>query len=221
MKYFKEGDYYVNLVHPSFRSVIGDEDFTDVVSDFSKFSYLGVDVMGDTIRLINTPDKGFIFVRYPSSDGKFIRANEILKIRRKKKMEEEKIKVTSAEIIVTCKPKKNPYYEIKYLEVGKDEYTIGYGSYDLGLVNNWYNNCFEIVTEELTPAERIRRLEEEKTTLELQIKNQEKYDEIRKIGDELALYMKALQDSGFSRDEAMQIFMITSMNAVIPPFLRR
>ena len=136
-------------------------------------------------------------------------------------MEEEKIKVTSAEVIVTCKPKKNPYYEIKYLEVGKDEYTIGYGSYDLGLVNDWYNNCFEIVTEELTPAERIRRLEEEKATLELQIKNQAKYDKIRKIGDELALYMKALQDSGFSRDEAMQIFMITSTNAVIPPFLRR
>lgn len=136
-------------------------------------------------------------------------------------MSKEKIKVTSAEIIVTCKPKKNPYYEIKYLEVGTDEYTIGYGSYDLGLVNDWYNNCFEIVTEELAPAERIRRLEEEKATLELQIKNQAKYDEIRKIGDELALYMKALQDSGFSRDEAMQICMITSMNAVIPPFLRR
>ena len=136
-------------------------------------------------------------------------------------MSEEKIKVTSAEIIVTCKPKKNPYYEIKYLEVGTDEYAIGYGSYDLGLVNDWYNNCFEIVTEELTPAERIRRLEKEKAALELQIKKRAKYDEIRKIGDELALYMKALQDSGFSRDEAMQIFMITSMNAVIPPFLRR
>ena len=221
MKYFKEGDYYVNLVHPSFRSVIGDEDFTDMVSDFSKFSYLGVDVMGDTIRLINTPDKGFIFVRYPSAYGKFIRANEILKIRRKKKMNEEKIKVTSAEIIVTCKPKKNPYYEIKYLEVGKDEYTIGYGSYDLGIVNDWYNNCFEFVTKELKPAERIYQLEKEKAELQLQIKNQEKYDEIRKIGDELALYMKALQDSGFSRDEAMQIFTITMMGNMIPPFLRK
>ena len=167
MKILKEGDYYVNLVHPSLRSAIDDEDFTDIVSDFSKFSYLGVDVMGDTIRLINTQDKGFIFVRYPSSDGKFIRANEILKIRRKKKMNEAGM------------------------------------------------------NRELTPEDRIEQLEKEKAALELQIKNQEKYDEIRKIGDELALYMKALQDSGFSRDEAMQIFMITSMNAVIPPFLRR
>ena len=167
MKYFKEGDYYVNLVHPSLRSVIGDEDFTDMVSDFSKFSYLGVDVMGDTIRLINTPDKGFIFVRYPSVDGKFIRANEILKFKEEKDMEE------------------------------------------MGM------------NRELTPEERIEQLEKEKEMLQKQIKNQEKYDEIRKIGDELALYMEALQDSGFSRDEAMQIFMITSMNTVIPPFLRR
>lgn len=77
------------------------------------------------------------------------------------------------------------------------------------------------MNRELTPEERIEQLEKEKAALELQIKNQEKYDEIRKIGDELALYMKALQDSGFSRDEAMQIFMITSMNTVNPPFLRR
>ena len=167
MKYFKEGDYYIKLVHPSLRSVIDDEDFTDMVSDFSKFSYLGVDVMGDTIRLINTPDKGFIFVRYPSSDGKFIKLNEILKIKEEEKMNEAGM------------------------------------------------------TRELTPEERIEQLEKEKAALELQIKNQEKYDEIRKIGDELALYMKALQDSGFSREEAMQIFTITMMCNMIPPFLRR
>lgn len=167
MKYFKEGDYYVNLVHPSFRSVVDNKDFTDMVSDFSKFSYLGVDVMGDTIRLINTPDKGFIFVRYPSTDGRFIRPNEILKFKEEKDMEEVGMK------------------------------------------------------RELTPQERIEQLEKEKEELQKQIKNQAKYDEMRKAGDDLALAMKALQDSGFSRDEAMQIFMITSMNAVIPPFLKR
>ena len=77
------------------------------------------------------------------------------------------------------------------------------------------------MNRELTPEERIEQLEKEKDALELQIKNQEKYDEIRKIGDELALYMKALQDSGFSREEAMQIFTITMMGNMIPPFLRR
>ena len=77
------------------------------------------------------------------------------------------------------------------------------------------------MNRELTPEERIEQLEKEKATLELQIKKRAKYDEIRKIGDELALYMKALQDSGFSRDEAMQIFTITMMGNMIPPFLRR
>lgn len=167
MKYFKEGDYYVNLVHPAFRSVIDNEDFTDMVSDFSKFSYLGVDVMGDTIRLINTPDKGFIFVRYPSTDGRFIRPNEILKFKEEKDMEEVGMK------------------------------------------------------KELTPQERIEQLEKEKEELQKQIKNQAKYDEMRKAGDDLALAMKAIQDSGFSREEAMQIFTITMMGNMIPPFLRR
>lgn len=167
MKYFKEGDYYVNLVHPAFRSVIDNEDFTDMVSDFSKFSYLGVDVMGDTIRLINTPDKGFIFVRYPSTDGRFIRPNEILKFKEEKDMEEVGMK------------------------------------------------------RELTPQERIEQLEKEKEELRRQIKNQAKYDKMRKAGDDLALTMKAIQDSGFSREEAMQIFTITMMGNMIPPFLRR
>ena len=167
MKYFKEGDYYVNLVHPSFRSVIDNEDFTDMVSDFSKFSYLGVDVMGDTIRLINTPDKGFIFVRHPSVDGRFISANEILKFKEEKDMEKMGMK------------------------------------------------------RELTPEERIEQLEKEKEMLQKQIKNQAEYDEMRKAGEDLALAIKAIQDSGFSREEAMQIFAITMMCNMIPPFLRR
>lgn len=229
MKNLKEGDYYINLVRPSLRYVSNNEDFTDMIGDFSKFSYLGVNIMDDTIQLINSPSNGFIFVRYPSTaadivDGRFIRVNEVLKFKDEQgelKMSKEKIKVTSAEIIVNVKDdSKKPYYEIKYLEIGKDEYTIGYGSYKLDFVTDWYNNCFEIVTEELTTAERIHQLEKEKAALDLQIKNQEKYDEIRKIGDELALYMKALQDSGFSRNEAMQIFMMTGMNAMTPPFLR-
>ena len=77
------------------------------------------------------------------------------------------------------------------------------------------------MNRELTPEERIEQLEKEKAELQLQIKKQAKYDELRKNGDELALAMKALQDSGFSRDEAMQIFMIAGMNAMVPPFLRR
>ena len=65
------------------------------------------------------------------------------------------------------------------------------------------------MNSELTLGERIEQLEKEKAALELKIKNQEKYDKFRKIGDDFALYMKALQDSGFSKDEAMQIFLVT------------
>lgn len=116
--------------------------------------------------------------------------------------EPPRVKVTSAEIIVTGDPK-NPYYEIKYLEVSRDEYTVGYGSYNLELVTNWYNNCFEFV-------------EEEKAALERQIKNQKEYDEIRKACDDMGNCIKAIQDSGFSRKEAMQIFMIANISGLIP-----
>ena len=62
---------------------------------------------------------------------------------------------------------------------------------------------------ELTPEERIEQLEKEKEMLQNQIKNQAKYDEIRKIGDDFALAVKAIQDSGFSRNEAMKILLVT------------
>lgn len=166
MKRLKEGLYYVDTIKPSFISVNDDEDFTEMIGDFSGFTYLGVDSAGDFVQLINTPDKGFIIVSCPSVDGRFIRANEILKFKEEEKMNEAGM------------------------------------------------------NRELTPEERIEQLEKKKAELQLQIKNQKKYDETKKVGDELALHIKALQDSGFSRDEAMQIFMMASMNAMIPPFLR-
>lgn len=57
---------------------------------------------------------------------------------------EEKVKVTSAEIIVTG-TKDKPYFELKYKEVGKEDYSIGYSSYDLKNVVEWKNECFEVV----------------------------------------------------------------------------
>lgn len=63
-----------------------------------------------------------------------------------------KIKVKSAEIIIRADLKK-PYYVIEHLKIGKDEYPTGYGSSDVKDVINWYNNCFELVSGELTPEE--------------------------------------------------------------------
>ena len=59
---------------------------------------------------------------------------------------EEKIKVTSLEIIVTGS-KEKPYFEIKYKELGKEDYDIGYSSYDLNNVFTWKDECFDIVNE--------------------------------------------------------------------------
>ena len=156
MKKFKDGMYYVDTIKPSFISVIGGEDFTEMIGDFSAFTDLGVDFDGDYVQLINTPDnKGFIIVPNPVIDGRFIRLNEILKNKEEEEMSE--------------------------------------------VENN----------KGLTLEERIKQLEQEKAELQIQIKKQAKYDEIRKVGDDLALAVKAIQDSGFSRNEAMNIFLVT------------
>lgn len=88
MKKIKEGTYYVDTSKPSFTSVIGGEDFTEMIGDFSKFSYLGVEFDGDCVRLINTPDNGFIIVRDLLTPGRFIRLSDILKNKGGRKMSE-------------------------------------------------------------------------------------------------------------------------------------
>ena len=63
---------------------------------------------------------------------------------------EQRIKVTSAEIIVANTEgarQGKPYYGIKYKEVGQEEYNIGFGSYKLPYVLHWIDNCFEIIGE--------------------------------------------------------------------------
>ena len=58
----------------------------------------------------------------------------------------EKIKVTSAEIVVHGTSEK-PYYEIRYYDISDGKYHIGYSSYDLSIVFGWLKECFEIVQE--------------------------------------------------------------------------
>lgn len=59
-------------------------------------------------------------------------------------MNEEKIKVESLDIIVTMIDGK-PYYEIKYKEVGKRHYNIGYSSYNMDFVLEWREQYFEVI----------------------------------------------------------------------------
>lgn len=63
----------------------------------------------------------------------------------KENNEIEKIKVTSAEIVVHGNVNK-PYYEIKYYPIDDEQCHIGYSSYELKMVFNWLNECFDIVT---------------------------------------------------------------------------
>lgn len=56
----------------------------------------------------------------------------------------EKIKVTKLRIIVTG-TKEKPYFELMYKEVGKEDFNIGYSSYDLNNVFDWKEKCFELV----------------------------------------------------------------------------
>jgi hypothetical protein len=79
-----------------------------------------------------------------------------------KKPKDERIKVSDLEIIVTMM-NKDPYYEIKYKEIGEDYYHVGYSSYKLENVLAWKDECFEIVKEcrPQTNADRIRSMTDE------------------------------------------------------------
>lgn len=71
------------------------------------------------------------------------------------------VKVNSLEIIVRMIDDK-PYYEVKYREVGKKEYSIGYSSYSLKTVLGFIDEYFEIVeSKEQTNADRIRNMSDE------------------------------------------------------------
>ncbi|MEE0216248.1 MAG: hypothetical protein U0H95_01670 [Lachnospira sp.] len=72
-----------------------------------------------------------------------------------------KAKVNSLEIIARMLDDK-PYYELKYRQVGKKDYSIGYSSYDLKIVLGYIDTYFEIVeSDKQTNADRIRIMSDE------------------------------------------------------------
>lgn len=77
-----------------------------------------------------------------------------------KKPKGERIKVSDLEIIVTMMDK-DPYYEIKYKEIGENHYNVGYSSYKLENVLSWRDECFEVVEKPQTNADRIRSMTDE------------------------------------------------------------
>ena len=75
-------------------------------------------------------------------------------------MENERMKVSHLDIIVTMIDKK-PYYEIKYKEIGSNHYSVGYSSYKLENVLSWRDEFFEVVEKPQTNADRIRSMTDE------------------------------------------------------------
>ena len=72
-----------------------------------------------------------------------------------------KAKVDSLEIITQMLDNK-PYYELKYRLAGKNDYSIGYSSYDLKIVLGYIDEYFEIVkSDKHTNADRIRNMSDE------------------------------------------------------------
>lgn len=70
------------------------------------------------------------------------------------KQEVNKLMVDDYDIIVTGKSEQ-PYYQIKYHEVGSepDKYDVGFGSYILGNVFEYRDEYFEVVPEDETKRE--------------------------------------------------------------------
>lgn len=57
----------------------------------------------------------------------------------------DKILIDDADIVVSRGFEEMPYYNIKYKKTGKDDYTIGFGSYELRDVEYWKDTMFKYV----------------------------------------------------------------------------
>ena len=68
-----------------------------------------------------------------------------------------KIKTHHARIVVDGTAEK-PYYSIEWYDHTKNEYFLGYSSYYIGYVFKWLEECFEIVEDNKTNADRIRSM---------------------------------------------------------------
>ena len=74
--------------------------------------------------------------------------------------ETTKIKTNHARIVVDGTAEK-PYYSIEWYDPTKNEYFLGYSSYYIGYVFKWLDECFEIVEDIKTNADRIRAMNDE------------------------------------------------------------
>ena len=74
--------------------------------------------------------------------------------------ETTKIKTNHARIVVDGTAEK-PYYSIEWYDHTKNEYFLGYSSYNIDYVFKWLEECFEIVESHKTNADCIRAMSDE------------------------------------------------------------
>ena len=75
-------------------------------------------------------------------------------------LETAKIKTHHARIVVDGTAEK-PYYSIEWYDHAKNEYFLGYSSYNIGYVFKWLEECFEIIEVSKTNADKIRAMSDE------------------------------------------------------------
>ena len=79
-------------------------------------------------------------------------------------IETEKIRTHHAKIVVECTTG-CPYYSIEWFDPTKQEYFLGYSSYNIEFVLGWLKEYFEIVEQPMTNADRIRATDDELATM--------------------------------------------------------
>lgn len=145
-------------------------------------------------------------------------------------IEYKKIRVTEEPEVVVNDKIGRIYFGIKYKEVGKDDYTIGYGSYDVNNVLKWKREEFEIVKgEDMITIEDVKEVQEFKRE-----SNTVKYDiasldlrQLFKICKVLGLnvvpkkqrsyYLDILEEEGYVKGETLEIPKSTMYDSVKEP----
>ena len=74
--------------------------------------------------------------------------------------ENTKIKTHHARIVVDGTAEKL-YYSIEWYDPTKNEYFLGYSSYNIDYVFKWLEECFEIVEDTKTNADHIRSMSDQ------------------------------------------------------------
>lgn len=146
------GDYIVDKFKDFFSRVIADIDCKGICGRYEKeIAEMFLKAFDDSEEKISCNCKH----NSNSRDNEPCRCDSI-------ESKVNKAKVDSLEIITRMLDDK-PYYELKYRQVGKKDYSIGYSSYDLKTVLSDINTYFEIVenNDKHTNADRIRNMSDE------------------------------------------------------------